>query len=90
MGDTITRAPDGAPLRWRDQNGAVHAVEGLQLVPKDPRTFAEWTRCGSADVPPEATWSGRDPLTCDQCNGIEAAERSSLRPVSAESEVVQQ
>ena len=70
MGKTFTRAANGGHLRWRDRDGVLHAVEGIDLVHGDWSTYAEWTRCGAGDVPSGSSWVSDTPATCPDCQVI--------------------
>lgn len=66
----ITRDMDGRPLRWRDKEGVLHAVE------QAPRSelfsvSAWWTRCGHWHIPNTAAWGACDEPTCSACRVIE-------------------
>jgi hypothetical protein len=68
--ELITQDAYGRPLRWRDRQGVVHAVE---QCPKDePANVAScWTRCGGWNISRAQAWGGQDKLTCQSCWAIE-------------------
>lgn len=66
MSDTI-RKIDGMPLRWGSPDGAVHAVEGAQMISDNHDTFLLWTVCGKHDVPAGAGFKSRATVTCEAC-----------------------
>jgi hypothetical protein len=72
--DLLTRDAVGFTLRWRDDQGVLHAAEGAHTTDK-PGGFVMWTRCEGTEFPPEEAWSGGQPLTCRHCAAIEHGER---------------
>lgn len=70
MSDTFTtKLHEGqdVPLRWQDQNGVMHAVEGSDV---HPGVTLLWPRCGCCDVPANAGWLGFDAVTCAACEVV--------------------
>ena len=66
----ITRDAKGRPLRWRDSEGVLHAVE--QNPKAGPSNVASWwTRCGAWHISFDAAWGGCDEPTCATCRTIE-------------------
>ena len=66
----VTRDMDGRPLRWRDSQGVLHAVE------QTPRSelvgiASWWTRCGVWHIPNGAAWGDCEEPTCASCRVIE-------------------
>jgi hypothetical protein len=66
---------DGIPIRWIDENGLIHAVEGVEVRSGD-RLF--WLKCEEDKVPAGtlpagALWTGTDPVTCPDCAEAESA-----------------
>jgi len=64
---TEKQTRDGTPYRWASPDGVMHAAEGNQLVPFDPKTFVLWTACGQYDVPAGRGFASYDKITCPQC-----------------------
>jgi hypothetical protein len=66
----VTRDADGRPLRWRDKEGVLHAVE--QAPRSELFSVASWwTRCGAWHIPNSVAWSGCEEPTCSSCRVIE-------------------
>jgi hypothetical protein len=66
----ITRDIDGRPLRWRDQQGVLHAVE--QAPRNELSSIASWwTRCGLWHLPNSVAWGASEEPTCSSCRVIE-------------------
>jgi hypothetical protein len=72
----VTHDTAGLPLRWMDERGMVHAVEGGVLVPADENTFRLWMRCTLGEIANHGDiWSGPSTLTCRSCCTIERQDR---------------
>ena len=70
MPTLITRDIDGRPLRWRDTEGVLHAVE---QAPGDKLSSIPswWTRCGAWHIPNSVAWGACEEPTCSSCRVIE-------------------
>ena len=66
----VTQDTRGRPLRWRDAEGVLHAVEQTpQAEPTDVASW--WTRCGAWQLSYTAAWGGNEEPTCPACRIIE-------------------
>lgn len=68
----VIREMDGQPMRWQDESGVMHAVEGDHVDP-GKEILLLWPVCGQGDVPANRAWKGFDAVTCAGC--IEALEK---------------
>ena len=66
----VTRDTNGRPLRWRDTEGVLHAVE--QAPRSESLSVASWwTRCGLWHIPNSVAWGACEEPTCTSCRVIE-------------------
>lgn len=70
----ITRDASGLPLRWRDPDRIIHAIELWPTFPGSHEATAN-TRCALYDVPTEDGWAGEDALTCQTCAALEHEDK---------------
>ena len=66
----VTRDMTGRPLRWRDSEGVLHAVEQAPRA-QSFNVASWWTRCGVWHIPNSVAWGACDEPTCSACKVIE-------------------
>jgi hypothetical protein len=66
----VTHDINGRPLRWRDHEGTVHAVE-LSPPGAQGAIGAWWTRCGGWNISRSEASGSHEELSCRSCAAIE-------------------